>query len=377
MTQDFAWPKLPVALHDGQPWGRPGVEPSLYEVLADPVVQALMRCDGVDRTALESLVANARRRLGQHHADINIEAPLANSSGQRVQRQMPDPITPTGGLSSYLRNVSNFPMLSQEEEYMLATRWREHQDPEAAHRLVTSHLRLVAKIARGYRHYGLPPSELISEGHVGMMQALKRFEPDRGLRLATYAMVWIRAAIQEYILHSSSIVKMGTTAAQKKLFFNLRKLKRQLRLFDDGDLLPEHVRKIADELDVPVADVVSMNRRLFSTDRSLNAPLWEDGNGEWQDSLVDEGDSHETRIGDQQEFRLRRDLLQQAMAQFNGREKDILVERRLRVNPPTLAELSQKHGITSERVRQIEARAFKKLQTAIMSSAVERRLVAS
>jgi RNA polymerase sigma-32 factor len=290
---------------------------------------------------------------------------------------MVDPIPPTGVLSNYLRDISTFPMLSQEEEYTLATRWREHQDPAAAHRLVTSHLRLVAKIARGYRHYGLLPSELISEGHVGMMQALKRFDPDRGLRLATYAQLWVRAAIQEYILHSSSLVKMGTTAAQKKLFFNLRRLKHQLGLFDDGDLLPEHVRQIADELDVPEAEVVSMNRRLSAPDRSLNAPLWDDGDGEWQDSLVDEGDSHETRIGDQQEFRLRRDLLQQAMAQLNGREKDILVERRLSVNPTTLAVLSQKYGITCERVRQIEVRAFKKLQTAIMSAAVERRLVAS
>ena len=224
-------------------------------------------------------------------------------------------------------------MLEPEEEYMLAKRWNEHEDPEAAHRLVTSHLRLVAKIAMGYRGYGLPLSELISEGNVGMMQAVKRFDPDRGFRLATYAMWWIRAAIQEYILHSWSLVKMGTTAAQKKLFFNLRKLKGQLQAIEEGDLSPENVKKIATELDVPEADVISMNRRLASPDHSLNAPLRSDSEGEWQDWLVDESESQETTLGERQELGLRRDLLEKAMTHLNERERHILIERRLRGQP--------------------------------------------
>ena len=247
--------------------------------------------------------------------------------------------------------------------------------PQAAHRLVTSHLRLVAKIAMGYRGYGLPLSELISEGNVGMMQAVKRFDPDRGFRLATYAMWWIRAAIQEYILHSWSLVKMGTTAAQKKLFFNLRKLKGQLQAIEEGDLSPENLHKIATELDVPEADVVSMNRRLASPDHSLNAPLRSDSEGEWQDWLVDESESQETRLADRQELGLRRDLLEKAMTHLNDRERHILTERRLRDNPTTLEDLSQQYGISRERVRQIEVRAFEKLQKAIKTAAVERRLV--
>ena len=266
-------------------------------------------------------------------------------------------------------------MLEPEEEYMLAKRWKEREDSEAAHRLVTSHLRLVAKIAMGYRGYGLPLSELISEGNVGMMQAVKRFDPDRGFRLATYAMWWIRAAIQEYILHSWSLVKMGTTAAQKKLFFNLRKLKGQLQAMEEGDLTPEHLKKIATELDVPEADVVSMNRRLASPDHSLNAPLRSDSEGEWQDWLVDESESQETRLADRQELGLRRDLLEKAMTHLNDRERHILTERRLRDNPTTLEDLSQQYGISRERVRQIEVRAFEKLQKAIKTAAVERRLV--
>jgi len=259
---------------------------------------------------------------------------------------------------------------------MFAKRWREHEDPEAARRLVTSHLRLVAKIAMGYRGYGLPLSELISEGNVGMMQAVKRFDPDRGFRLATYAMWWIRAAIQEYILHSWSLVKMGTTAAQKKLFFNLRKLKGQLQAVDDGDLSPENLKKIATELDVPEADVISMNRRLASPDHSLNAPLRSDSEGEWQDWLVDETESQETRLGEQQELGLRRDLLEKAMTHLNDRERHILGERRLKDSPTTLEDLSQQYGISRERVRQIEVRAFEKLQKAIKAAALERRLVA-
>ncbi len=286
-------------------------------------------------------------------------------------------VSSEGSLSRYLREIRKFPLLDQNEEYMLAKRWREHSDPEAAHKLVTSHLRLVAKIAMGYRGYGLPLSELISEGNVGMMQAVKRFDPDRGFRLATYAMWWIRAAIQEYILHSWSLVKMGTTAAQKKLFFNLRKLKGQLQAIEEGDLSPEHVQKIAKELDVPEADVVSMNRRLLAPDHSLNAPVRSDSEGEWQDWLVDETDDQETALGERQELGLRRDLLSKAMRHLNERERRILTERRLRDNPTTLEDLSQQYGISRERVRQIEVRAFEKLQKAIKASALERRLVAT
>ena len=286
-------------------------------------------------------------------------------------------ISSEGNLARYLQEIRKYPMLQAEEEYMLAKRWQEHEDPDAAKQLVTSHLRLVAKIAMGYRGYGLPLSELISEGNVGMMQAVKRFDPDRGFRLATYAMWWIRAAIQEYILHSWSLVKMGTTAAQKKLFFNLRKLKGQLQAIEEGDLSPENVKKIATELDVPEADVVSMNRRLSSPDHSLNAPLRADSEGEWQDWLVDERDTQETRLGERQELGLRRDLLQKAMQGLNEREKNILMERRLKDNPTTLEELSQKYGISRERVRQIEVRAFEKLQKAIKAAVAERRLALS
>jgi len=277
-------------------------------------------------------------------------------------------------LARYLQEIRQFPMLEANEEYMLAKAWREHADTPSAHRLVTSHLRLVAKIAMGYRGYGLPLSELISEGNVGMMQAVKRFDPDRGFRLATYAMWWIRAAIQEYILHSWSLVKMGTTAAQKKLFFNLRKLKGQMQAIDEGDLSPEHVRKIAEKLEVPEADVISMNRRLASPDHSLNAPLRADSDGEWQDWLVDETESQEIRLADREELGKRRQLLHQAMDDLNERERHILTERRLRDTPTTLEDLSQQYGISRERVRQIEVRAFEKLQKAIRSAAVEQRL---
>jgi RNA polymerase sigma-32 factor len=279
-----------------------------------------------------------------------------------------------GNLARYLQEIRKFPMLQPEEEFMLAQRWREHGDLEAAHKLVTSHLRLVAKIAMGYRGYGLPLNELISEGNVGMMQAVKRFDPDRGFRLATYAMWWIRAAIQEYILHSWSLVKMGTTAAQKKLFFNLRKLKGQMQAIDEGDLSPEHVKKIATELDVPEGDVVSMNRRLAAPDHSLNAPLRVDGEGEWQDWLVDETDSQEIRLADREELGKRRKLLTDAMRGLNERERHILTERRLRDNPTTLEDLSQHYNISRERVRQIEVRAFEKLQKAIKNAALEQRL---
>jgi len=282
-----------------------------------------------------------------------------------------------GNLSRYLQEIRKFPMLEPEQEFMLAKRWQEHEDPAAAQTLVTSHLRLVAKIAMGYRGYGLPLSELVSEGNVGMMQAVKRFDPDRGFRLATYAMWWIRAAIQEYILHSWSLVKMGTTAAQKKLFFNLRKLKGQLQAIEDGDLPPEIVTSIATKLEVPESDVVNMNRRLASPDHSLNAPLRADGEGEWQDWLVDQEDSQEAKLGDRQELGLRRDLLQNAMKTLNDRERHILTERRLRDEPVTLEDLSRKYNISRERVRQIEVRAFEKLQKSIKSAAMGQRLLSA
>ena len=280
-------------------------------------------------------------------------------------------IASESGLSRYLREIRKFPMLEANEEYMLAKRWREHEDTEAAHKLVTSHLRLVAKIAMGYRGYGLPVSELISEGHVGMMQAVKRFDPDRGFRLATYAMWWIRASIQEYILHSWSLVKIGTTAAQKKLFFSLRKIKGQMKAIEEGDLTPEHVKKIAEELNVPESDIISMNRRLASPDQSLNAPLRGDGDGEWQDWLVDEEDNQEIRLAESEESKRRHRLLDRAMAALNERERHILAERRLRDEPMTLEDLSQKYAISRERVRQIEVRAFEKLQKTMKQLALE------
>ncbi|WP_420406009.1 RNA polymerase sigma factor RpoH [Nisaea sp.] len=283
-------------------------------------------------------------------------------------------LTAEGNLTRYLQEIRKFPMLKPEEEYMLAKRWREHDDSEAAHKLVTSHLRLVAKIAMGYRGYGLPVAELISEGNVGMMQAVKRFDPERGFRLATYAMWWIRAAIQEYILHSWSLVKIGTTAAQKKLFFNLRKLKGQMQAIEEGDLSPERVTAIAEKLDVPEQDVVNMNRRLSAPDHSLNAPLRVEGEGEWQDWLVDENESQEDTLAESEELQQRRELLAVGMESLNERERHILTERRLLDNPTTLEDLSQEYGISRERVRQIEVRAFEKLQKAMRNAAIEQRL---
>src|SRR3954471_10008585 len=287
---------------------------------------------------------------------------------------LPSAISSEGNLSRYLQEIRKFPMLEPQQEFMLAKSWREHGDTEAAHKLVTSHLRLVAKIAMGYRGYGLPLSELISEGNVGMMQAVKRFDPHRRFRLATYAMLWIRAAIQEYILHSWSLVKMGTTAAQKKLFFNLRKLKGQMQAIDEGDLSPEHVTQIATKLDVPEQDVVNMNRRLASPDHSLNAPLRADSEGEWQDWLVDEQDTQEISLAEREELGKRRALLKSAMTNLNERERHILTERRLKDEPTTLEDLSQHYGISRERVRQIEVRAFEKLQKNIKNAAIEQRL---
>ena len=283
-------------------------------------------------------------------------------------------VSSEGNLQRYLDEIRKFPMLEPQEEFMLAKDWRENGDREAAHKLVTSHLRLVAKIAMGYRGYGLPVAELISEGNVGMMQAVKRFDPDRGFRLATYAMWWIRASIQEYILHSWSLVKMGTTAAQKKLFFNLRRMKAKLKALDEGDLSPEHVTHIATELSVPEQDVISMNRRLAGSDNSLNAPLKADGDGEWQDWLEDDSDSQEQVLAESQELSLRREMLEDALTTLNDRERRILVERRLKEDPKTLEDLSKEFGVSRERVRQIEVRAFEKLQKAMRNAAVEKRL---
>lgn len=285
---------------------------------------------------------------------------------------LPSSLTPEGNLSRYLSEIRKFPLLEPQEEFMLAKRWREHGDSKAAHKLVTSHLRLVAKIAMGYRGYGLPVAELISEGNVGMMQAVKRFDPDRGFRLATYAMWWIRASIQEYILHSWSLVKMGTTAAQKKLFFNLRKLKGQMQAIEEGDLTPEQVTKIATRLGVPEEEVVNMNRRLAAPDSSLNAPVKADGGDmEWQDWLVDDSPNQEARLAESQELGQRKGMLAAALKQLTDRERRIIVERRLIDEPKTLEDLSSEYGISRERVRQIEVRAFDKLQKAMKNMVVE------
>jgi RNA polymerase sigma-32 factor len=291
-----------------------------------------------------------------------------------MARNLPS-IVSDSNLARYLAEIRKFPMLEQSEEFMLAKRWQQHQDPEAAHKMVTSHLRLVAKIAMGYRGYGLPMSEVISEGNVGLMQAVKRFDPDRGFRLATYAMWWIRAAIQEYILHSWSLVKIGTTAAQKKLFFNLRRVKGQLKALEEGDLHPDTVKEIATRLNVPEDDVVNMNRRLAAPDHSLNAPMRSDGDGgEWQEWLVDDVDTQETQLAESQEFGKRKQLLDKALKLLNPRERRILAERRLKDEPTTLEDLSKEFNISRERVRQIEVRAFDKVQRAIRNAAIDEKL---
>jgi RNA polymerase sigma-32 factor len=287
-------------------------------------------------------------------------------------------MSPEGGLSRYLSEIRKFPMLAKDEEFMLAKAWQEHEDADAAHRMVTSHLRLVAKIAMGYRGYGLPIGEVISEGNVGLMQAVKKFDPDKGFRLATYAMWWIRASIQEYILRSWSLVKMGTTAAQKKLFFNLRKAKSEIEALQEGDMRPDQVSLIATKLGVLDSEVISMNRRLSGGDASLNAPLRADGESEWQDWLVDDvTPSQETVVADTQEKSLRMGLLQEAMAELTDRERHILTERRLKDDPTTLEELASQYGVSRERVRQIEVRAFEKLQKAMRTAAEERNLVSA
>jgi RNA polymerase sigma-32 factor len=289
---------------------------------------------------------------------------------------LPSSLTPEGNLSRYLQEIRKFPLLEPQEEFMLAKAWREHGDSKAAHKLVTSHLRLVAKIAMGYRGYGLPVADLISEGNVGLMQGVKKFEPDRGFRLATYAMWWIKASIQEFILRSWSLVKMGTTAAQKKLFFNLRRMKNRIEAFEEGDLKPEDVKEIATHLGVSEEDVVSMNRRMaMGGDTSLNVPLRDDSEGTWQDFLVDNEPLQDERVAEAEESQMRHELLIEAMQALNDRERHILTERRLRDDPKTLEELSQVYDVSRERIRQIEVRAFEKLQKALMALAGERRLL--
>jgi RNA polymerase sigma-32 factor len=273
------------------------------------------------------------------------------------------------GLSRYLSEIRKFPLLTAEDEYMFAKRWQEHEDPEAARQLVTSHLRLVAKIAMGYRGYGLPLSEVVAEGNVGLMQAVKRFEPDKGFRLATYAMWWIRAAIQEYVLRSWSMVKLGTTAAQKKLFFNLRKAKNHIGAIEEGDLTPQHTAQLADRLGVTEREVTDMNRRLSGPDSSLNAPLRSESESEWQDWLADDTIDQETRLAEREEMSDRHALLENAMRELTDREQEIIRARRLREEPATLEDLSQKFGVSRERVRQIEVRAFEKLQKAMQAAA--------
>ncbi len=285
-------------------------------------------------------------------------------------------LSPEQGLSRYLTEIRKFPMLAKEEEFMLAKRWTEHEDTEAAEKMVTSHLRLVAKIAMGYRGYGLPMAEVVSEGNVGLMQAVKKFDPDKGFRLATYAMWWIRAAIQEYILRSWSLVKLGTTAAQKRLFFNLRRIKGEINAIEAGDLRPEQVTEIATRLNVTEEEVISMNGRMSASDASLNAPIGgQDGDGEWQDWLEDEDNPGQAKeFADNQEFQARMSLLEKAMEDLNEREKHIITERRLKDEPVTLEDLSKVYNVSRERIRQIEVRAFEKLQKAMIRAAKDEGL---
>ena len=278
------------------------------------------------------------------------------------------PTPSTGGLSVYLSQIKKFPMLDAEEEYMLAKNWKERGNLKSAHKLVTSHLRLVAKIAMGYRGYGLPVNELISEGNIGLMQAVKKFDPDKGFRLATYAMWWIKAAIQEYVLRSWSLVKMGTTTAQKKLFFNLKKIKNQIAPDQQGDLKDNQVKEISKRLDVDSEEVINMNRRMMGQEKSLNSPVKDGETDEWQDWLVDESLDQELLISQKQEYEDRKDLLYKAMGILNDREKEILKARRLSENPKTLEELSSKYKISRERIRQIETKAFEKLQKSMINA---------
>tara|TARA_B100001093_G_scaffold416188_1_gene406787 strand:- start:329 stop:1225 length:897 start_codon:yes stop_codon:yes gene_type:complete len=285
------------------------------------------------------------------------------------------PTPSTGGLSLYLAQIKKFPMLDAEEEYMLAKNWRESGNLKSAHKLVTSHLRLVAKIAMGYRGYGLPVNELISEGNIGLMQAVKKFDPDRGFRLATYAMWWIKASIQEYVLRSWSLVKMGTTTAQKKLFFNLKKIKNQIAPGQEGDLKDEHVSEISKRLDVDSKEVVNMNRRMMGQEKSLNDPIKGDEKSEWQDWLVDDRLDQELVVSQKQEYEDKKDLLKDAIKILNDREREIIEERRLTENPKTLEELSKKYKISRERIRQIETKAFEKLQKSMINSSKSKNLL--
>ena len=286
-----------------------------------------------------------------------------------MKNNMIPSISNEGNLSSYMEQIKKFPLLEAKEEYMLAKAWKNQGDVKAAHKLVTSHLRLVAKIASGYRGYGLPLSDLISEGNIGMMHAVKRFEPEKGFRLATYAMWWIKASIQEYILRSWSLVKIGTTAAQKKLFFNLKKIKSKISAIDDGDLTPDQVDKIATELRVPHKEVISMNRRISGSDYSLNSPVTDDSSGEWQDWLEDDTQNQEASFADTEEYLIKKNILSDSLEYLNERERDIISERQLSENPLTLEELSNRYGVSRERIRQIEAKAFEKLQTKMTEKA--------
>jgi len=291
-----------------------------------------------------------------------------------MKRNIIPAISNEGNLSSYMEQIKKFPLLEVKEEYMLAKAWKNQGDVKAAHKLVTSHLRLVAKIASGYRGYGLPISDLISEGNIGMMHAVKRFEPEKGFRLATYAMWWIKASIQEYILRSWSLVKIGTTAAQKKLFFNLKKIKSKISAIEEGDLTPEQVEKISTELSVSKKEVVSMNRRISGSDYSLNAPVTDDGQGEWQDWLEDETQNQEASFAETEEYLIKKNIMNNALDVLSEREKDIICERQLSENPLTLEDLSIRYDVSRERIRQIEAKAFEKLQNEMKSKAKEIKL---
>jgi len=295
-------------------------------------------------------------------------------SSKTFNRNLPA-ISLEGSLSSYLDKIKKFPMLNAEEEYMLAKNWRERGDLKSAHKLVTSHLRLVARMAMGYRGYGLPVSELISEGNIGLMQAVKKFDPEKGFRLATYAMWWIKASIQEYVLRSWSLVKMGTTTAQKKLFFNLKKIKNQISASNYGDLKPEEVNEISKRLNVKKEEVISMNRRMYGKEKSLNDPIKDEDGGEWQDWIADEGLDQELKLSQNQELGDRKKLMHESMEILNPREKEILTARKLSENTATLEELSKKHKISRERVRQIETRAFEKLQKAMLNSTKSKNLL--
>ena len=319
-------------------------------------------------------MVDTKTKLPAKKRDYNAKKADASYSGNTSLSMT---LSPEQGLNRYLQEVRKFPMLERDEEFMLAKRWIEQQDSVAAEKMVTSHLRLVAKIAMGYRGYGLPIGEVISEGNVGLMQAVKKFDPDKGFRLSTYAMWWIRAAIQEYVLRSWSLVKMGTTAAQKKLFFNLRRLKGEMKAIEDGDLTPEHVTKIATKLGVKEEEVTSMNRRMgHGGDASLNVSIGsEDGSSEWQDWLQDDTETQEEALGQDQEHNAKMELLKIAMSALNEREQDIISKRRLADKPVTLEELAIIYGVSRERIRQIEARAFEKLQEAMMNSAKSSGLI--